>query len=137
AARALGRRVADAAWRRRGAGVRRLEHNLARVRRDATPEELRALSRAGMRSYLRYWMESFRLPVMSAARIRASFAPECVELPSEPLHSGRGAVLAVPHMANWDLGGALVVTELGVSFTTVAERLRPESLYDRFVAYRE
>ncbi|MBL1067305.1 phosphatidylinositol mannoside acyltransferase [Streptomyces sp. 7-21] len=137
AARALGRRVADAAWRRRGAGVRRLEHNLARVRRDATPEELRALSRAGMRSYLRYWMESFRLPVMSAARIRASFAPEGVELLTDALDSGRGAVLALPHMANWDLAGAWVVTELGVPFTTVAERLRPESLYDRFVAYRE
>jgi KDO2-lipid IV(A) lauroyltransferase len=40
-------------------------------------------------------------------------------------------------MGNWDLAGAWVTTELETPFTTVAERLKPESLYDRFVAYRE
>ena len=40
-------------------------------------------------------------------------------------------------MANWDLAGAWVTTELETPFTTVAERLKPETLYDRFVAYRE
>ncbi|MGP4110931.1 phosphatidylinositol mannoside acyltransferase [Streptomyces sp. 4N509B] len=137
AARALGRRVADTAWRRRGPGVRRLESNLARVVPTASPAELRDLSRAGMRSYLRYWMEAFRLSVWSADRIRESFAPEGAEHLTEALDSGRGAVVVLPHMANWDLAGAWVVTEIGVPFATVAERLKPETLFDRFVAYRE
>jgi phosphatidylinositol dimannoside acyltransferase len=136
-ARRMGQRIADIAWRRRGKGVLRLEANLARVVPDAGPERLAELSRAGMRSYLRYWMESFRLPAWSRQRIRDGF--ECQELHhlTDGLAAGRGVVLALPHMANWDLAGAWVTAALEVPFTTVAERLKPESLYDRFVAYRE
>ena len=134
---ALGQRIADVAWKRRGKGVLRLESNLARVVPDASPRRLAELSRAGMRSYLRYWMESFRLPAWSEQRVRGGFAPLGLEHLTDGLASGRGVVLALPHMANWDLAGAWVTTELGVPFTTVAERLKPESLYDRFVAYRE
>lgn len=134
---ALGRRLADAAWRRHGPRVRRLEANLARVVPTASPAELRELSREGMRSYLRYWMEFFRLPVWSTERIRSSFKPDDLHHLTDALDAGRGAVVVLPHMANWDLAGAWAVTELGVPLTTVAERLRPEGLYARFVAYRE
>ncbi|MGW8696877.1 phosphatidylinositol mannoside acyltransferase [Streptomyces eurythermus] len=133
----LGRTIADAAWKRRGKGVRRLEANYARVVPGASPERLAELSRAGMRSYLRYWMESFRLPAWSAERVRAGFVPKDLHHLTEGLASGRGVVLALPHLANWDLAGAWVTTALETPFTTVAERLKPESLYDRFVAYRE
>ncbi|WP_329180698.1 phosphatidylinositol mannoside acyltransferase [Streptomyces sp. NBC_01477] len=137
AARALGRTVADAAWRRRGKGVQRLESNLARVVPDADQARLRELSRAGMRSYLRYWMESFRLPAWSKDRVRAGFEPADVHYLTGGLAAGNGVVLALPHMANWDLAGVWVTTKLETPFATVAERLKPESLYDRFVAYRE
>jgi KDO2-lipid IV(A) lauroyltransferase len=137
AARALGRRIADVTWRRHGKGVQRLEANLARVVPDAGPEGLRELSRAGMRSYLRYWMESFRLPTWSKDRIRDGFDPADLHHLTDALASGRGVVLALPHMANYDLAGAWVTTKLNTPFTTVAERLKPETLYDRFVAYRE
>lgn len=133
----LGRQIADVAWRRRGKGVLRLESNLARVVPGAGPEELARLSREGMRSYMRYWMESFRLPSWSKDRIRNGFDPEDVHHLEEALASGRGVVLALPHMGNYDLAGAWLTTRLGVPFTTVAERLKPETLYDRFVAYRE
>ncbi|MFE0737073.1 phosphatidylinositol mannoside acyltransferase [Streptomyces sp. NPDC058855] len=133
----LGRRIADTAWKRRGASVLRLEANLARVVPDATPERLAALSKAGMRSYMRYWMESFRLPAWSTERVASSVSIKDIHLMTETLASGRGVVLALPHLANWDLAGVWATRALGVPFTTVAERLRPESLYDRFVAYRE
>ena len=137
AAKALGRTVADAAWRRRGKGVARLEVNLARVVPGAGPERLRELSREGMRSYLRYWMESFRLPAWSKDRIRGGFDPADVHHLTDGLASDRGVILALPHMGNWDLAGAWVTTKLQTPFTTVAERLKPDTLYDRFVAYRE
>jgi KDO2-lipid IV(A) lauroyltransferase len=133
----LGRTIADIAWKRRGAGVRRLESNYARVVPGAGPERLAALSRAGMRSYLRYWMESFRLPAWSRERVEAGFAPEGLHHLTDGMDAGKGVVLALPHLANWDLAGAWATTKLGIPFTTVAERLKPETLYDRFVAYRE
>jgi lauroyl/myristoyl acyltransferase len=136
-ANGLGRRIADLAWSRRGKGVARLESNLARVVPDADAERLRELSRAGMRSYLRYWMESFRLPTWSKERIRGGFDPEDIHYLTDGIASGRGVIIALPHMGNWDLAGAWVTAKLEVPFTTVAERLKPETLYDRFVAYRE
>ncbi|WP_432250110.1 phosphatidylinositol mannoside acyltransferase [Streptomyces sanyensis] len=137
AAARLGRRIADTVWKRRGKGVLRLESNLARVVPDASPERLAELSRAGMRSYMRYWMESFRLPAWDEARARSSFDPKDVHHLTDGLASGRGVILALPHLANWDVAGVWVTRALGVPFTTVAERLKPDSLYDRFVAYRE
>ncbi|TGZ19200.1 lipid A biosynthesis lauroyl acyltransferase [Streptomyces sp. S816] len=137
AAARLGRTVADLAWKKRGKGVLRLEANYARVVPGASPERLAELSRRGMRSYLRYWMESFRLPAWSPERIRTGFDPKDIHHLTEGLDAGKGVILALPHLANWDLAGAWVTTELRTPFTTVAERLKPETLYDRFVAYRE
>ncbi|MFD9265906.1 phosphatidylinositol mannoside acyltransferase [Streptomyces goshikiensis] len=137
AAVALGRRIADFTWKRRGKSVLRLESNLARVVPDASPERLRALSQAGMRSYMRYWMESFRLPTMETSRFGQDVRMKDENILREALASGRGVVVALPHLANWDLAGAWAVGHLGVPFTTVAERLKPETLFDRFVAYRE
>jgi KDO2-lipid IV(A) lauroyltransferase len=133
----LGNTIADLAWKQRGKGVQRLESNYARVVPGASPERLAELSRAGMRSYLRYWMESFRLPAWSKERIEGGFVGKDLHYLTEGLAAGKGVILALPHLANWDLAGAWVTTKLGIPFTTVAERLKPETLYDRFVAYRE
>jgi len=51
--------------------------------------------------------------------------------------AGRGVIFALPHMGNWEHAGAWIVLRGAGKFTTVAERLRPQSLYDRFVAFRE
>jgi KDO2-lipid IV(A) lauroyltransferase len=51
--------------------------------------------------------------------------------------AGRGVIFALPHMGNWEHAGAWIVLRGAGRFTTVAERLRPQSLYDRFVAFRE
>ncbi|MFI9770985.1 phosphatidylinositol mannoside acyltransferase [Streptomyces sp. NPDC052415] len=133
----LGRTIADVAWKRRGAGVLRLESNLARVVPDASPQRLAELSRAGMRSYLRYWMESFRLPAWSEERVVAGLEIRDLHRLHEGLAAGKGVVLALPHLGNWDLAGAWLTTAQKMPFTTVAERLKPETLFDRFVAYRE
>lgn len=128
--------VADVAWRRRGHGVQRLEANLARVRPGLDDAGLRALSRAGMRSYLRYWCDSFRLPDWSHERIRATVRLEGDEPVRRALASGRGVVMFLGHLGNWDHAGAWSTLSLA-PVTTVAERLRPERLFDRFVRFRE
>ena len=60
---------AGLAWRRQGRGVQVLESNLRRViGSQASGGQLRALSKEAMRSYARYWLEAFRLPMMPAGR---------------------------------------------------------------------
>jgi KDO2-lipid IV(A) lauroyltransferase len=134
AAYALFEAVADLLWRRRGRGVRRLEANLSRVVTGLDEPALRELSRAGMRSYLRYWCDTFRLPDWDADRLCAR-----IEVVGEH-HlrdgtAGRGFVAALAHMGNWDHAGAWSCVT-GTPVTTVAERLRPERLFERFVAFR-
>ncbi|NRQ32035.1 phosphatidylinositol mannoside acyltransferase [Nonomuraea sp. NN258] len=134
---AVFRLLADRVWRRRGKSVRRLESNLSRVTGlDPDGREMRELSRAGMRSYFRYFHEVFRLPSMRTEEIVARSHVIGVEHVHENVAAGRGVVLALPHMGNWDQAGAWLVG-VGHPFTTVAERLKPESLFRRYVAFRE
>lgn len=129
--------IADYAWRHRLGGVDQLEANLRRlVGPDATQAELRALSRASMRSYFRYWYELFRLPAMDRRELVARTRSTGVDILEAHLRAGRGVVVALPHMGNWDQAGAWI-TLRGIPLTTVAERLRPESLFQRFTAVRE
>jgi KDO2-lipid IV(A) lauroyltransferase len=128
--------VADRVWRRRGVGVRRLEANLRRAAPAVADHELRALSRRALRSYLRYWHEAFRLPAIPPPRVVDGVVTSGEADLRDAFGHGRGAVIALPHMANWDLAGAWACLT-GMPVSTVAERLRPESLYTRFVRYRE
>ncbi len=137
ALRGVFERIADVAWSRRGRGVVQLERNLRRVVGPGLSDaELRELSKAAMRSYLRYWAETFRLPSLTPEQVLARVHVEGEELLRKHLEIGVGVVLALPHCANWDHAGAWL-TGSGVPFTTVAERLRPAKLFDAFVAYRE
>ena len=137
---AMSRRVfdtlAEASYHRGGKDIRRLEANLRRVLGpDATPDELAAVTRAAVHSYLRYWREVFRLPVVPPERIVATFHMEDEHRLRTAYAEERGVVLALPHMGNWDHAGAWCVLT-GMPFTTVAERLEPASLFDRFVEFR-
>ena len=129
----------DIAWRRQGRGVQRLEANLRRIiGPQASGKELRALSRAGMRSYARYWMEVFRLPVISRERILADTVSNGGERAAfAQLAAGRGVIFALPHTGNWEVAGAWIIARGAGKFTTVAERLKPESVFLRFLAFRE
>lgn len=129
------RRVADFAVRRDGRGVQRLRSNLSVVRPDATKAELDALTRAGMRSYLRYWQEAFRLPEWDDERIVGRVRTVNEKFLRDAHDAGKGVICALPHLANYDHAGAWA-GRTGMPVSTVAERLRPESLFDRFVAYR-
>jgi KDO2-lipid IV(A) lauroyltransferase len=128
--------VAVAVATRRGPSVRRLEANLARVRPDANRLELRLLTRDGIRTYLRYWCEIFQLPNMSIDEVVERMDVDGDHRIREAMAAGKGMILTLPHMGNWDHAGAWLAGT-GVPFTTVAERLKPESLFERFVAFRE
>jgi KDO2-lipid IV(A) lauroyltransferase len=129
---AVAERVADRVTRADGPGVRTLRGNLARA---VGGDRLEETVRAGVRSYVRYWLDAFRLPSWSAERVSAPVRSEGMAALHATLAAGRGVVGALPHLGNWDHAGAWAARELA-PVTTVAERLRPEGVYRRFVAYR-
>ncbi len=137
--------VADLAWRRQGPKVQVLEANLRRVlaykqgSSEVDGKELRTLSRAALRSYARYWLEVFRLPVIPVERIVSGMhfrGPGEATL-FRHLKAGRGVVIALPHMGNFEQAGAWVIARGAGTFTTVQERLKPESVYESFVRFRQ
>ena len=121
---------ADLAAVRGGTGVDRLRANLDRV---APGQDL---TRAALRSYARYWCEVFRLPSTDLGKLVDCTVAVNEQAMRTAVAGSQGTILALPHSGNWDAAGAWC-TATGVPFTTVAERLKPESLYDQFVAFRE
>jgi KDO2-lipid IV(A) lauroyltransferase len=137
AAEAIFNAAADRAARGNGPGTQRLRRNLRHVVGPSMSEAaLDELVRQGLRSYGRYWMEAFRLPSQSKQQMIDTFGFEGQDEFHAAMKDGRGVVLALPHLANWDAAGAWVSAN-GYQMITVAERLKPESLFDRFVAFRE
>jgi KDO2-lipid IV(A) lauroyltransferase len=127
---------ADLAVRRRGKSTTRLAANLRQVvGPDMTADDFDALVRRAMRSYARYWLEAFRLPSQSKEQNRRGFRLERGHLLGDDVSAGRGAIVALPHAGNWDAAGAWVAAN-DWPITTVAERLRPEELFERFLEFR-
>jgi phosphatidylinositol dimannoside acyltransferase len=122
----------------RNGGPVQLRKNLARVVGVPPAEVPDELMRASLASYARYWREAFRLPTMNHRALARRLADLIggQEHLNAALAAGRGAVVALPHSGNWDVAGVWVAQSYG-TLTTVAERLKPESLYWRFVGYRE
>jgi phosphatidylinositol dimannoside acyltransferase len=137
--------VSDLAWRRQGPKVQVLEANLRRVLSykqqspDVDGKELRTLSRAALRSYARYWLEVFRLPVIPIDRIVSGmhFRGPGDATVFAHLKAGRGVIIALPHMGNFEQAGAWIIARGAGTFTTVQERLKPESVYESFVKFRQ
>ena len=131
----------DIAWRRQGPRVQVLEANLVRVLGPGVDgKTLRAASREVLRRYARYWLEVFRLPVMPRDRLAGGIhdpAGQQIKMIFNIMASGRGVVVALPHMGNWDQAAAWFVASGTGSLTTVMERLKPETVYERFVTFRE
>ncbi|WP_378731856.1 phosphatidylinositol mannoside acyltransferase [Nocardia brasiliensis] len=120
---------------RAGGAPNQLRRNLARVIGGKPADVPDELIQASIRSYARYWREAFRLPAMDHAALGKLPVAGTAHLEAG-LAAGRGVILVLPHSGNWDMAGVWLVQNHG-TFATVNERLKPEALYKRFVAYRE
>ena len=128
--------VADRVSAKNGKSFQRLESNLKRVVPEFSENELRNLAQVGMRSYLRYWCDTFRSPDWDINRIQSTVTVNDAELLLEPLRTKRGVVVALPHSGNWDHAGSYFCSQ-GIPLVTVVERLKPEKLFRKFLEYRQ
>lgn len=97
---------------------------------------LRTQVRDAFGSYARYWLESFRVPDLSAAELQSTMTCDGVEHIDAARAAGKGVIVALPHLGGWELGGAWLVS-LGHPVTVVVEPLEPPELFDWFAAFRE
>lgn len=126
---------ADIAYKRNGKGVQRLRANYRVVKPALSEDDLEALVRRGMRSYMRYWCDTFRIHRWSSQNISNTVTTNRDEYLRSPMREGKGVVIAIPHSGNWDHAGAYFCQE-GFPLVTVAEVLKPEKLFQKFVEHR-
>jgi phosphatidylinositol dimannoside acyltransferase len=110
--------------------------NLARITgKPADSAEVQALVVEAYRSYARYWFETFALVREDREFFLDRFRSEDMAKIEAVLDRGKGAIVAVGHLGNWDAAGAWVGAH-GHLLVTVAEVLKPKRMYDFFVDHR-
>ena len=121
---------------RNGAQMKRLRSNLQRVVPSNSPDAMDQLMRAAVSSSMRYWCDTFRSSDWSKSRISTTVTTTREELLTAPMKDGRGVVVALPHAGNWDHAG-FYFCGMGFPLVTVAERVKPEALFNKFLEYRQ
>ena len=128
--------AADFLTKRNGKSVARLRSNLRRTKPDITSLDLDLLVFTAMRSYMRYWCDTFRFPDWSGERVRETVTVTNEHLLIDAIEAKTGVIVSLPHAGNWDHAGAYFCAK-GIPLVTVAERLKPEKLFLKFLQYRQ
>lgn len=123
-------------FRRNGISVQRLKFNIARVLNASTESiEVLSVSAKSLNNYFRYWAEMFGLRKVPNSKLAELVSIQNPEVLTAALAIGRGVLVVAPHAGNWDAAGAAIAVQYG-GITTVAERLKPEELFDLFLKSR-
>ena len=128
--------AADFLTKRNGKNVSRLRSNLQRTQPNMTQLDLDLLVIDAMRSYMRYWCDTFRFPDWSPERVRETVIVNNEHLLLDAIAAKTGVIVSLPHAGNWDHAGAYFCAK-GINLVTVAEHLKPEKLFLKFLSYRQ
>ena len=128
--------AADFLTKRNGKNVARLRSNLRRAKPEITSLDLDLLVFNAMRSYMRYWCDTFRFPDWSPERVRETVTVTNEHLLVDAVAAKTGVIVSLPHAGNWDHAGAYFCAK-GIHLVTVAEHLKPEKLFLKFLSYRQ
>jgi KDO2-lipid IV(A) lauroyltransferase len=113
-----------------------VERNLQRVTEHRLDgPALRTATSAVFANYARYWYELFRLGPEDRAALQSTMQVDGLGHFDAAYAAGRGVILGLPHLGNWDAAGAWLSGRLG-GITVVAEPVEPPELFDWFVETR-
>ena len=109
--------------------------HLTRIDPTLRGSALNAAVRDAFASYVRYYLEAFRLPSLSASTIERGFTVEGYEHIEQAAERGKGVILALPHLGGWEWAGRWLATK-GHTVAAVAEQLDNAELFDWFRTLR-
>jgi len=88
----------------------------------------------GFDLYARYWYETFAVRNWSKEKMDQRFQANGAENIANAIAAGRGCIVALPHMGNWDAAGKWVAGHWKI--VAAAEVLRPRRMYELFLQHR-
>jgi KDO2-lipid IV(A) lauroyltransferase len=112
-----------------------ISRHLQRVDPTLRGLRLRRAVQEAFDSYAHYWMESFRLPNLSAATVARGFDVDGYHHIVTALEAGNGVILVLPHLGGWEWAGRWIADQ-GHEITVVVEQIEPPELFDWFVELR-
>jgi lauroyl/myristoyl acyltransferase len=111
--------------------------NLAQVLgRPMDSPLVQAATREAFTLYARYWHETFLARAFPPEEVNRRFRMVDREHIDRALEAGRGCIVALPHMGNWDVAGQFMAVN-GYRLISVAEELKPRRLAELFLRHRE
>jgi len=128
-------RIADYMVGKNGKFTIRFRSNLQRTQPNITPLDLDLLVYKATRSAFRYWCDTFRFPDWSKERILSTVTVNDERILMDAVAAGNGAIVTLPHCGNYDHAAAYFCAR-GAKIVTVAEHLKPEKLFKKFMLYR-
>ena len=109
--------------------------NMRRVNPELQGHKLRHAVRKSYESYARYFIETFRLPMLSKKEIDSKISVTGFEHIENALKLGKGVILALPHLGGWEWSGRWLIHQ-GHNLNAVVEKLDSQALFQMFVDLR-
>ena len=132
--RSAGHGLGRLAWYVAGDRRRLVQRHLRRILGDDA--DVRGKSKDMFASYGRYWAEVFWLRPHRKTDLVANAVVENESIMREAFAGGKGMLLILPHMGNWEVAGA-VAESMGMPVISAAENLPNPLITEWFVNIRE
>jgi len=125
--------VVTIAMRKKRAIVSR---HMQRVQPDLSERQIRRAVQKSYESYARYYIETFRLPLLNSKQIQSGVSIDGFEHIESALKLGKGVILALPHLGGWEWSGRWLI-QRGHRLNAVVEKLESPRLFEMFLQLRK
>ena len=113
-----------------------VSRHMRRIQPQLSERHIRRAVQKSYESYARYYIETFRLPLLNAKQIQSGVSIEGFEHIESGLQLGKGVILALPHLGGWEWSGRWLIQH-GHRLNAVVEKLESPQLFEMFLQLRK
>ena len=112
-----------------------VSRHMRRIQPQLSERQIRRAVQKSYESYARYYIETFRLPLLNSKQIQSGVSIDGFEHIESGLKLGKGVILALPHLGGWEWSGRWLI-QRGHRLNAVVEKLESPRLFEMFLQLR-
>jgi len=112
-----------------------VSRHMRRIQPQLSERQIRRAVQKSYESYARYYIETFRLPLLNSKQIQSGVSIDGFEYIESGLKLGKGVILALPHLGGWEWSGRWLI-QRGHRLNAVVEKLESPRLFEMFLQLR-
>ncbi len=113
-----------------------VSRHMRRIQPELKERQIRRAVQKSYESYARYYIETFRLPLLNSKQIQSGVSIDGFEHIESGLKLGKGVILALPHLGGWEWSGRWLI-QRGHRLNAVVEKLQSPRLFEMFLQHRK